>query len=315
MIIENSKYSENLFHNAALFVFAIGYEQRSSYLYDKISSSLKSFNAMIFTFDDYLKHNYSEQKMKEINRENIKIFEKNYSDSQNVQMEIIKEIENLVNLNDSITVHIDYSSMPRSWYCKLPILLERILRKEDKIYFWYSEGKYLVNDYEEFPCAGIEDFSFFSGKPSLQIDRNRIHILALGYDNTRSQAIISITDPDYLVTCCAYNPDQKDVLDKIHDNNQHILSRAAMSFTLQLDDFSFMLSKLRGTVNELLPTGNVVLIPDGPKPLIFAISLVPDLLNKEGLTCLHIARNSKHFTAVDVTATGEIYGFSIQIEC
>ena len=80
---------------------------------------------------------------------------------------------------------------------------------------------------------------------------------------------------------------------------------------LRLDDFSFMISKLRDLANELLSTGDVILVPDGPKPLIFAMSLIPDLLNKNGLTCLHISRNSD-FSVVDVTATGTINGFSIQ---
>lgn len=63
-------------------------------------------------------------------------------------------------LEDSITVHIDYSSMPRSWYCKLPILLEKIIRKTDKIYFWYTEGDYPAS-HEEYPSSGIDAFSFF----------------------------------------------------------------------------------------------------------------------------------------------------------
>ncbi len=74
-----------------------------------------------------------------------------------------------------------------------------------------------------------------------------------------------------------------------------------------------MVSKLSEIATEFLLLGNVILIPDGPKPLIFAISLIPDILCKSGLTCLHISRNSEYFEAVDVTATGTVYGFSIRI--
>ena len=73
-----------------------------------------------------------------------------------------------------------------------------------------------------------------------------------------------------------------------------------------------MVSKLCDTANELLPVGDVILIPDGPKPLIFALSLVPDLVGKQGITCLHIARNNDYFESVDVTPTGKVCGFLLQ---
>lgn len=85
-----------------------------------------------------------------------------------------------------------------------------------------------------------------------------------------------------------------------------------MSLALHMEDFEFMVSKLCDTVNELLPVGEVILIPDGPKPLIFALSLVPDLVGKHGVTCLHISRNNENFEAVDVKPTGIIRGFEVR---
>lgn len=43
------------------------------------------------------------------------------------------------------------------------------------------------------------------------------------------------------------------------------------------------------------------------------LTLVSDLLKKSGLICLHILRNSKHYELVDVKATGNVHGFSIQV--
>ena len=202
--------------------------------------------------------------------------------------------------------------MPRSWYCKLPKLLEGIVRETDKIYFWYAEGQYPTS-HEAYPSAGIESFSFFSGKPSLQIETNRIHVVALGYDAIRTQAILSITDPSYLVACYAYSPKREGFQENIKQVNDQILSRAAISLSLNIEDFEFMVSKLCDITNELLPVGDVVLIPDGPKPLIFALSLVPDLVRKQGVTCLHISRNNDNYEPMDVVATGTIYGFSIKV--
>jgi len=312
IFIENTAYIKEHFNESDLYIFAIGYEHRSYYFYDQVLLKLNSLNTLLFVFDDYEDYNYASRKISEIKKCNCKIERVHYSDHQDVQKKIIKTIVDMIATNDSITVHIDYSSMPRSWYCRLPILLKDVLRENDRVHFWYSEGQY-PESREEYPSAGIEDFSFFSGKPSLQIDNSRVHILALGYDVVRTEAIVSITDPSVLVACYAYNPVRQERQERIKIVNNHLLSRAAMSLALRLDDFSFMVSKMCDTANELLATGDVILIPDGPKPLIFAISLVPDLLNKPGITCLHVARNKMHFKPVDVTPTGVIYGFSIRI--
>lgn len=313
MIIENSKYSHEFFCNKDFYVFAIGYEQRSFYLYDQLATYLNPTNTLIIAFDDYEKYPHTKQKVVELKNAKFSIIIKSYSDSIGVQNLIAERLTTLVSEKPEIAVHIDYSSMPRSWYCKLPIILQSILRTKDRVYFWYSEGEY-PDSYEEYPSAGIDSFSFFSGKPALQIDNNRIHILALGFDTIRTQAIISITDPDYLIACYAYSSHRKIFLENVQKVNEHVFSRAAMTIAFHLDDFSFMVSKLRETTNELLPTGNIILIPDGPKPLIFAISLIPDLVVQDGVTCLHISRNSKHFHAIDVTPTGTIYGFSVRSE-
>ncbi len=313
MIIENTEYCKDYFNADDFYFFAVGYEHRSYYLHDRLVSDLGKLKAIVFTLDDYKDYEHTRDKIEKFEKDGIPIYTESYFNYENVQDKIVSEIKNAMECNDSITVHIDYSSMPRSWYCKLPILLQSIIRKVDKVYFWYCEGEY-PSTYEEYPSAGIDAFSFFSGKPSLQIGNNRMHILALGYDAIRTQAIVSITDPDYLIVCYAYNPDREGFSDSIKKVNQHIFSRAAISLSLRLNDFSFMLSKLSETANELLLTGDVILIPDGPKPLIFAISLIPDLLNKSGVTCLHVARNSGHFKAIDVMPTGIIYGFLMQTE-
>jgi len=312
IFIENTTYNEEHFNENDLYVFAIGYERRSFHLYDQVSLKSNSLNSLVFAFDDYEKYPCASRKISEIKTYNYQIDKVSYFDNQHVQKTIIDTIIDKIATRDSITVHIDYSSMPRSWYCRLPILLQNVLRKDDRVYFWYSEGEY-PDSYEEYPSAGIEAFSFFSGKPSLQIDSNRVHILAIGYDVVRTEAIISITDPNFIAACYAYNPARKEFQERIKKVNKHLFSRAAMTLALRLDDFSFMVSKLRETANELLPTYDVILIPDGPKPLIFAISLVPDLLNKHGITCLHVARNKMHFKPINVIPTGIIYGFSIRI--
>ena len=311
MIIQNEIYCEENINKNDLYIFTIGYEHRSYYQYNEIIKNFSTIKSIVFVYDDYPKYKHTQCQIDRLEKYGIKKETVSYSDSIRVQEKILNTIKKMITQNESITVHIDYSSMPRSWYCKLPILLGNILRKNDRIYFWYSEGKY-PNSYEKYPSAGIDSFSFYSGKLSMQIENNRIHVLALGLDAIRTEAIVSITDPDFLIACYAYNPNRTNLQKSIKNINQNILSRAAISIALHLDDFVFMVSKIREIANELLPTGDVILIPDGPKPLIMAISLIPDLLKKNGLTCLQVSRNNKYYKPVDVKPTGMVYGFSIK---
>lgn len=312
MIIKNAKFDKALFSEDDLYIFAIGYEHRSFYLCDQLMSRFESLKPVVFVLNDYEKYSHSLLKVKELKSKSIPLHVEKYQDFRDVQDKIVKNVQSRISSTEAITVHIDYSSMPRSWYCKLPILLKDIIRPNDKVYFWYAEGEYPAS-HEEYPSSGIDSFSFFSGKPSLQIANNRIHVVALGYDIIRTQAILSITDPSYLVACYAYNPERDGFLESLSQVNTPIFSRAAITVPLHIDNFEFMLSKLCETAYELLPAGDVILIPDGPKPLIFAMSLVPDFVNRNGVTCLHITRNNDYFEPVDVTATGIVHGFKLQL--
>lgn len=311
MKIENVNFESFAFSPDDIYIFAFGYEYRSYYLYEKLEEYFSSKSPIVFVLEDYKNYPHTFAKVKKIQEQANTIFF-SYNDFEEFQKKVLEIVREEISRKDQIRVHIDYSSMPRSWYCRLPILLEKVIRKNDLIYFWYTEGKYPPT-YEEYPSAGIESFSLFSGKPSLQIDSNRIHVLGLGYDIIRSEAILSITDPNYLVACYAYNPNREGFLDSLKSVNNPILYRAAMVLALHIDDFSFMVSKLCETANELLPLGDIILIPDGPKPLIFAISLVPNLINKSGITCLHISRNAEYFKPVYVEPTGITHGFCISI--
>ena len=201
-------------------------------------------------------------------------------------------------------------NMPRRWYCKLPSLLSEILRPGDKAFFWYSEGSY-PDDYTQYPRAGIQSFVPFSGTASLRTESKRTHIIVLSYDKVRTEGTLSILDPEAFITCNAYDSSTREIHENVLEINESIISRAILSVSLHMDDFFFMLSKLCELANEFLPIGDVILVPDGPKPLIFAISLVPELLNKPGVTCLHIMRNKMEDKPLDVLPNQKVIGFAI----
>lgn len=314
MIIQNEQYKEKMFDSEDLFVCALGYEQRSYYLFDKINTIIQNDNIIVLTFEDCEKFECARNKKKQILKENTAtVYDTKYENYFEVQNIISHFVQEKIKVKANINVHIDYSSMPRSWYCRLPQTLKELLHNEDKAYFWYVKGKY-PERYEEYPSAGIDSFSLFSGRPTLRTENKRFHILALGYDTVRTQAMTSILDPDSIIVCNAYDTKDPEINENVKEVNNDLLTQARMSISLQLDDFSFMISKLCELAYEYQPLGDVIFVPDGPKPLILAISLVPDIVNLPGITCLHISRNQQHFNPIDITPKDDVLGFSIKVK-
>lgn len=211
--------------------------------------------------------------------------------------------------SSSIEVHVDYSCMPRLWYCRLPGLLEQALRIEDRVFFWYSRGDYLNVKYR---TAGTSDFEVFAGKPSLS-PRFRTHLLGLGFDRIRSLSIWSVLDPQQLV--CFY-PDamgDEDYAAKMASEYADIFARASFTCRLPMQFFDSAYSQLRDLIRDFGTLGDVVLVPDGPKPLVLASSLATLTLKTPGAVCFHVSRRrTREFTPVDVRATGSVLGFSFR---
>lgn len=309
MMIRNQIFDKKYINSGDLFVCCIGNEQRSSYLLNQISNIIPRKNILVFTFDSLL--NCSKE-----NRLIAKEFKESsisgkYENAKDAQQSIIRFLETHIESSPFITLHIDYSSMPRSWYCRLPFMIESIIRKEDRINFWYVVGEY-PDDYTVYPSAGIESFSLFSGRTSLQIDKKRTHVICLSYDTIRTQAILTMLDPDEYIACDAFDSLNRKIHDNVREINAETIAHAIMSISLHTDDFSFMVAKLCEVVRDFSTQGDVILVPDGPKPLIFAMSLVPDFAKLDGVMCLHIARNTQHFTPVNVIPTERIVGFSVE---
>jgi hypothetical protein len=207
-----------------------------------------------------------------------------------------------------VEIHVDYSSMPRRWYCVLPELIEESLRPGDRAFFWYTPGKYPVTKY---PTAGTSDFRVFSGRPSLS-SQSRTHVFGLGFDRTRSQAIWSVLDPRNLICFYADPAAEEAYVERVRADNGEVLDAASYTFTVPLDDFATTFSKVTSVVSQFRNIGDVIIVPDGPKPLILASSLIPRYMeDPSGVVCFHVARRkTDDFTPVDVARNGPAVGFS-----
>jgi hypothetical protein len=210
--------------------------------------------------------------------------------------------------NHPLTVHVDYSCMPRNWYCNLVSFFDDALLPGDRVYFWYSAGEYPQSDY---PTAGVSDFTVYSGTSRLN-SRFRAHFFGLGFDRVRASAIYSVIDPQYLV-CYYADPGVKpEYVAKVQRDNEQILKDAQLIANVPVNDFSATFDRLCALSNEFLESGDVIIVPDGPKPLVLASSLVPRFLGKAGVICFHVARRKTAWEPVQVKALGEVFGFSFQ---
>lgn len=308
---ENEIFNDKKIGCNAIFVCAIGYEERSYFLYNHFKHIIKNNNIFLFAFEEYISKTDKKMRIKEEDTDGVNLSRVLYSDYAVFFDKIIEIIKQKRDLGEDIELHIDYSYMPRRWYCELPMLIHNSLKKNDKVYFWYAEGEYPSN-YQQYPCGGIKSYHAFSGKVSLRPNIKRTHIIALSYDKIRTEGLLTILDPEAFIACDAYDSSTREIHNNVISLNESILSRAEMSVSLHMDDFHFMLSKLSELVNELLPTNDVILVPDGPKPLIFAFSLIPYIVSMPGVTCLHVLRNSFQTNSFDVIANKKVIGFSIK---
>ena len=116
MIITNAKNYPECINEEDLYIFAIGYEHRSYFLYDLLQEQFPAVKPIVFVFDDYANYPDTVAKVKQLERKEIPFYVENYRDNNNVQERILSFVNDYIAQRDSITIHIDYSSMPRSWY-------------------------------------------------------------------------------------------------------------------------------------------------------------------------------------------------------
>lgn len=307
----NVAFDKSYTEKIDIFICTISYEERSTYLFDYLSDSLHPNNTLLFATDNYETFENAKIKIQNLSNKGYGLQIVRYQNYEDVILCIRKALEQKMMEKPAISVHVDYSSMPRSWYCRLPMLFGEILRYNDRAYFWYAEGNY-HGSYQNFPTAGINAFDFFSGKPAL-FARRRVHIFGVGYDSIRTQGIISIIDPEYMIFLESHDSKRMDIFENVKKANERLLTQASMTISLELSDFTFMISKLREIAYEYSDLAEVIFVPDGPKPLILAMSLIPDLVKLPGVVCLHVTRNYDQFIPAEVMASGQITGFTVAV--
>ncbi|MCW3788182.1 hypothetical protein [Plebeiibacterium sediminum] len=295
--------------DVSLFICAVGFEERSIYHFKKLinENKITKTDILCFSFNDFIDE--ISVKNKDILREfGVELIDVSKNEKDEIIDEIKKRIESLRCNLDSLNIHIDYSSMPRNWYCNIFLSLINILGENDKVFYWYSHGDYSSN-LEHCSTAGTDDITVFAGKASIN-PLKRSHIFGIGFDRIKTDAIRTILDPSTLVICYTYPEDKPDMNSHLVEEHKYLFDSAALSFSLPIEDYSFMVNRLTDIALDLKDSGDVILVPDGPKPLILACSIIPILLKKEGIIAMHIQSHS-NFKPENIKATGKISGFSV----
>ncbi len=311
--IEDISISDYKFKKNAINIFVFGYENRSVYIYKEYFLNQNNNNQLFFIIKTKPVDKQVEKMIDMLVKKEKQIKSVQYNDYEIVKKEIISFVKKKqLSSNEPMEINIDYSSMPRTWYCNILFDLKHILKPKDLLNYWYSEGEYPL-PHNKFPTAGIENYEIFSGRPSLSVEKKYYHLFGLGFDNVRTNAILSVVDPTDLISLFVCGTNNIVRLSEIKQRNENILVRSIMSLALPLESFNSILSKIIGLIYELKNHGDVVLIPDGPKPLILAMSIIPKILNEVGIVSLHVSRNIDAFSEVKVIANGNVHGF--QVKC
>lgn len=300
MRIKNVDFEIDNVCDEDIFICSLGYEVRSFYLFNQIREKIKKNNVIILCFEEF-KTKYKELYAEIADDYTIKCV--TYDSGEEIEEVIIDYVQEKKNG----TVYIDYSSMPRNWYARLPFSLYDNCHMQ--CVFLYVSGKYPGN-YEAYPSAGINSYSSV-GMTAARVDKKRLHIIGLGYDVIRTKALITILDPDRFCVCYAHEENDTEMLENVYNVNNQIISESISQVKFCINDFEFMVAKICEIVRENMSLGDVILVPDGPKPLIMAMSLVPQIIGEEGVVCLFVSRNVLNYEPVDVEPTNKILGFQL----
>ena len=304
----NELHDSFSFSDSDAYILTLGYETRACAFYTKHNNVMNPGNTICFLIKGFEINKEIEKKVKGIKEKGLTCIELSYRNAKQFHDAVIEFIQKQIQGDCSPIIHFDYSSMPRLWYSELPIIINKSIKQQLKICFWYANGYYPEISY--YPSAGLTGFTFFAGSPSLPINKKRIHLLALGFDSIRTQAVVSIIDPEQLIVCYACDPADDGMKMTIEKANQRVLSQASLIINLPINDFEFMISKLSELIIELSEVGFVILIPDGPKPLIMALSILSQTIQIDGVSCMQLNRNAEDSDPIFVEFGNKFFGFS-----
>ncbi len=297
-----SKYDKPI-----LFVFSCGYEKRSLSQYLHLVEHIDNhdINYLCYSFSSYKNSSSRLDNDKVLSENKIEPIELDPKDWNSAWSHLSDHFLN--KLNGDAQVYIDYSSMPRNWYCMLASKL--VLGELGSVAaLVYSHGKYFDSKY---PCVGYGEFGRLSGRPDITATRE-VNIFGLGFDSIRTHGIWTFLDPQLSISVIARSPNNNEHVQRVLRENPEIISASTGTYEVDIDKFDSMLATLIDLSRKHQEFGDVALVPDGPKPMVIAMSLVPYYLDSKGFYCWHVGHvKPDDYEPIDIEASGEYFGFGV----
>lgn len=292
-----------------VFVFACGYEQRSTSLLRMLEPLIDSgnFTACGFTFPAFPDFGSRPKNDAFLSDLGIGCTCLGANEVDKFIEMIVSIVEKAKILFPHVQLIVDYSSMPRNWYSNLMV---KCLSDDWTIdtQWWYTSGKYPSIEY---PCVGYGDFKIFSGSPSVDC-AGITHVFGLGFDSIRTHGIWNHLDPQRTISFFVSGENESDYRNRIRDSNYEILAASFSVNELCIKSFSGIFSSLYDYARLASAGGDVALVPDGPKPIILAMSVIPILLDRSGVFCWHVGHvKPEGYQPVDVIPAEFAFGFRV----
>lgn len=291
------------------FLFASGYEERASHLARCLIDEPKLIEdslSLVLGFREYSDT--------QVRTDNDRFFSKEFSSPRFVSAagseELLVELEKVIDL--VVTCHqivIDYSSMPRAWYSRL---FEFFCLSEVPcdIIFCYSEGNY--SEVVDYPTVGYDRVDLISGSSRIN-SSTETTILGLGLDYRRSFGIWHLLDPSRAGVALGYTENNFEIVDRVEKANFELVSWSEFSIILNLNKFSEIISRLVAVIRREMRRGDVVLVADGPKPLVMAFIIAPYIIAEAGCVCISVGSiKPQNFVPVNVRAAGRVVSHRIK---
>lgn len=309
-IFSPENIAEQAKSKTVLFVFASGYEQRCLDLFRKIrhADPEDCIQFKCYGFRSFKEWGHRPANDSSIQNAGLAITEVDASDSRFIVTDLEATVSELRRGGSEVVIHIDYSSMSRNWYTAL---LNRAFHEDvwPTVYAWYVRGKY---DSNEYPCVGYGNFSVFDGAPRVAMTRE-VAIFGIGFDSIRTFGIWNYLDPQNTITILAETPENETELLRARQENREVIAASLETQVVPMNDFHKMISNLVSLVRKHWDTADVALVPDGPKPLVVAMSLIPSFFGHKGVYCWHVGHvKPDDYKPSDAVSIGVVYGFCIQ---
>jgi hypothetical protein len=290
-----------------LFVFSCGYEKRSLTQFLYLQDKAKSYDIdyLCFSFATFKQCGSRPENDGILSQYGVNPIELEPKDWDGAWHHLSDYLTN--KLDGDAQIYIDYSSMPRNWYCMLAkeMGLGKLGSHASLI---YSHGKYFESQY---PCVGYGEFHNFSGRPNITSTRE-VNIFGLSFDSIRTHGIWNFLDPQLSVAVIARSPNNEDHTQRVRKENPEILAASDIVHEVNISEFGNMLATLIDLSRKHQSFGDVALVPDGPKPMVIAMSLVPLYLDDKGFYCWHVSHvKPEGYEPMDIESSGDFFGFGV----